>query len=176
MNKGSRRAAAAATAALALAAGLAAYATSSASASTSVVGPCGDGNIDAWVNVDSAHHAAGTTSYHLEFTNKSTVECFLWGFPGVTATTIGGRQLGAGAALNDAVKGKNVYLMPGETGHSVLDYVSSAVDPACKPEAASYLKVYQPGAFAANHAFFSLPVCTTSKPSDLTVEMFQPGI
>jgi Protein of unknown function (DUF4232) len=177
MIKRFRRAAAAA-ATLALAAGGAALAASSVSASTSTfpIGQCGPGNLAVWVNAGSADHTAGTTFYHLEYTNVSHVTCFLWGYPGVLASTLGGKKLGAAAAHNDPAARKNVYLAPGATAHSVLGYVDVAVNPSCKPRQASLLKVYAPGAFAPNRAFFPLSVCTTIKPVDLTVWRFQAGI
>jgi Protein of unknown function (DUF4232) len=175
MIKRFRRAAIAA-AALALAGGGGAWAASAVSASTFPIGQCVPSDLAVWVNPDSADHTAGTTYYHLEYTNVSHITCFLWGYPGVLATTLGGKQLGAAALHNDPVKEKNVYLAPGGTAHSVFGYVDAAVDPSCKPAAAAYLKVYVPGAFGPNRAFFSLPVCTTLKPVDLTVWRFQAGV
>jgi hypothetical protein len=176
MIKRFRRAAVAAAAALALAAGGGAWAASSASASTSTISQCGPGNLAVWGNPDGAGHTAGTTFYHLEYTNVSNVTCFLWGYPGVLASTLGGKQLGAAAAHNDPVTEKNVYLVAGATAHSVLGHVDAAVDSSCKPMTAAYLKVYVPGAFGPNRAFFSLKVCTTLKPVDLTVWRFQAGV
>jgi hypothetical protein len=176
MIKRFRRAAAAAAAALALAAGGAAWAASSVSASTFPIGQCGPGNVAVWVNADGADHTAGTTFYHLEYTNVSNVTCFLWGYPGVLAATLGGKQLGHAAAHNDPATRKNVYLVAGATAHSVLGYVDAAVDSSCKPRTAAFLKVYVPGAFGPKRAFFSLPVCTTIKPVDLTVWRFQAGV
>ena len=176
MIKRFRRAVIAAAAALALAAGGGAWAASSVSASTFPISPCGPGYLAVWVNADGADHTAGTTFYHLEYTNVSKVTCFLWGYPGVLASTLGGKQLGAAAVHDDPVARKNVYLAAGATAHSVLGYVDAAVGSSCKPKAAGYLKVYLPGAFGPKRAFFSLPVCTTLKPVDLTVWRFQAGV
>ena len=176
MIKRFRRAVAAAAAALALAAGGAAWATSSVSASTFPISQCGPGYLAVWVNADGANHTAGTTYYHLEYTNVSHVTCFLWGYPGVLTTTLGGRQLGAAAKHIDPVAEKNVYLVAGATAHTVLGYVNAAVDSSCKPKAAAFLKVYVPGAPKPDSAFFPLSVCSTLKPVDLTVQRFQPGV
>lgn len=176
MFKRFRRTAAAAATVLALGAGGAAWAASSVSASTFPIGQCGPSYLAVWVNADSANHTAGTTFYHLEYTNVTKVTCFLWGYPGVLATTLGGKQLGAAAAHNDPSTRKNVYLAPGATAHSVLGYVDVAVTASCKPRAASWLKVYVPGATGPKHAYFPLSVCTTIKPVDLTVWRFQAGI
>jgi len=73
--------------------------------------------------------------------NVSNVTCFLWGYPVVTATALGGQQLGHAAAHDDPVQEKNVYLAPGATAHSVLGYVGSDLRPSCAPRPASYLKV-----------------------------------
>jgi hypothetical protein len=176
MIKRFRRTAAAAAAVLALAAGGAAWAASTATAGTFPIGQCGPGNLAVWVNADGADHTAGTTFYHLEYTNVSNVTCFLWGYPGVLATTLGGKQLGHAAAHNDPATRKNVYLVAGATAHSVLGYVDIAVTPSCKPVTAGFLKAYVPGATGPKRAFFPLSVCTTLKPVDLTVWRFQPGV
>jgi hypothetical protein len=179
MIKGFRRTAAAAgaaAAALVLAIGGAALAASSATAATFPIGQCLSGNLAVWVNPGSAVHTAGTTYYHLEYTNISNVTCFLWGYPGVLATTLDGEQLGHAAAHDDPVTEKNVYLVAGATAHSVLGYVGSDVNASCKPRTASFLKVYPPGSFGADRAFFPLSVCTTIKPVDLTVWRFQAGL
>jgi hypothetical protein len=44
------------------------------------------------------------------------------------------------------------------------------------PAGCNRWQVYVPGAFGPNRAFFSLPVCTTAKPADLTVWRFQAGV
>jgi hypothetical protein len=177
MFNGFRRTAVAAAAVLALGAGGAAWAASSASASASptAIGRCTSNNLAVWVNADSADGTAGTTFFHLEFTNTGRGTCFLNGWPGVSATTLGRVQLGAAAARQTGVPAKTIDIAPGATVHSVLGYVDVQVDPTCKPANASFLKVFAPGAVSAKRAFFPLSVCRTGR-IDLNVRRVQAGI
>jgi hypothetical protein len=169
-----RRTAAVATAALALGIGSAAWATTSASASSAVTPRCSAGNLAVWVNADSEDGALGTIFYHLDFTNISGHTCHLFGYPGVSATTSAGIQLGVPASRDSAVPATTVNIPPGGTAHSVLRYVDALVDPTCHPKTAFFLKVFPPNDTAARHAFFPLPVCT-NKTIDLIIRRVQPG-
>jgi len=166
-------------AALALAVGGGAVAASSAfaSAAPALHPECIYSYLAVWVNADSADGTAGTTYYHLDFTNTTRVTCYMSGWPkGVVATTLAGKQLGAAAVGNNDVPAKPIVLVPGATAHSDLGYVDIVVDPTCKPKVASYLKVTPPSSPSSRRAFFALPVCTTSKPVDLTIGRVQAGI
>jgi Protein of unknown function (DUF4232) len=177
MFNGFRRTAAAAAAVIALGGGGVAWAASSASASASpaAIGRCTSNNLAVWVNADSADGTAGTTFYHLDFTNIGRSTCFLNGWPGVSASTLGRVQLGAAASRQNGVPAKTIDIAAGATAHSVLGYVDVQVDPSCKPENASFLTVFAPGALQAKRAFFPLPVCRTSR-NDLNVRRVQAGI
>ncbi len=177
MFNGFRRTAVAAAAVLALGAGGAAWAASSASASASptAIGRCTSNNLAVWVNADSADGTAGTTFYHLDFTNTGRSTCFLNGWPGVSASTAGRVQLGAAASRQNGVPAKTIDIAQGATAHSVLGYVDVQVDPSCKPANAFFLTVFAPGAVQAKRAFFPLSVCRTSR-NDLNVRRVQAGI
>jgi Protein of unknown function (DUF4232) len=172
-----RRTAAAAAAVIALGGGGVAWAASSASASAAptAIGRCTSNNLAVWVNADSADGTAGTTFYHLDFTNIGRSTCFLNGWPGVSASTAGRVQLGAAASRQNGVPAKTIDIAPGATAHSVLGYVDVQVDPSCKPANATFLKVFAPGAVQSKHAFFPLPVCRTSR-NDLNVRRVQAGV
>jgi hypothetical protein len=174
MFNGFRRIAAAVVTVLTLGAGGAAWAASSASAAPAAVGRCTSGNLAVWVYADGADSTGGTTFYHLEFTNIGRSTCFLNGFPGVSATTLGRVELGAPAARQYGVPAKTIDLAPRATAHSLIGYVSSRVGSACKPESAGFLQVYAPGSASAKRAFFPLPVCTTSR-VDLNVRRVAAG-
>jgi hypothetical protein len=172
-----RRTAAAAAAVIALGGGGVAWAASSASASAApaAIGRCTSNNLAVWVNADSADGTAGTTFYHLDFTNIGRSTCFLNGWPGVSASTAGRVQLGAAASRQNGVPAKTIDIAPGATAHSVLGYVDVQVDPSCKPANAFFLTVFAPGAVQAKRAFFPLSVCRTSR-NDLNVRRVQAGI
>jgi Protein of unknown function (DUF4232) len=179
----SRRTAAAAAAVVALGAGSAAVAATSASAATGhpaattrlgIIPRCTPGDLAVWVNANSADGTAGTTYYHLDYTNISRGWCHLYSWPGVTAANAAGKQLGAAAVRSGIAPAAYVNIAPGGTAHSILGYVDVQISKACKPALATHLKVYPPDDSAARDAFFAASVCT-DKTKDLVVWRVQPG-
>lgn len=171
----------AAAAALALGAGAMTWAATSASAATgtraatgAIIPRCQPSQLRVWVSPDSAQGTAGTTYFSLDFTNVSGTECHLYAWPGVTATDVNGKQLGAPAARNPDVPARYVNIPAGGTAHSNLGYVDVQVTPACSPAAATYLKVYPPDDTSSRNAFFPVQACTDST-SYLTIGRVQPG-
>jgi hypothetical protein len=179
MNRRIRRIAAAGSAALALGLGSAAWVASSASAasdSPAQIPRCTPGQLGVWVNVDSGSGAAGSIYYHLDFTNTSTTTCHLYGYPGVSATTLNGTQLGDAAARDSSVPASYVNIPPDGTAYAILRYGNAEVSTSgCKPVNASLLRVYPPDDFSTRQAFFSLPACTVTGHTYLTITRVQPG-
>jgi hypothetical protein len=189
MSKPIRRLAAAVIAALALGIGSAAWAASSASAAPvsagavsassapSAVKACTASQLSVWISPDAINGAAGTWFYPLEFTNISGHACATGGYPGVSATGPGGKQLGLAAGRNPLYKGKVVTIPAGGTAHALFAYGSAEVSTSgCKPKAAAELKVYPPNSKVAIHAFFDLPACTVGgRHVYLQVAVIQPG-
>lgn len=184
------RAAATAAAVLALGAGSATWAaTSATSALAATVRPaassavhghshiqrCTTSQLDVWVNPASVTGTAGTTYYHLDFTNTSLKECYLAGWPGASATNLSGSQLGLPARRTPDVRARIVNIRPGGAAHAVLGYVDAQLSLACLPTVATYLKVYPPGNKGSKNAAFAMAVCTT-KTSNLTIGRVQPGV
>jgi hypothetical protein len=177
MINGFRRTAAAVVSVIALGAGGAAWAASSASAAPTApaaVGRCLAGNLAVWVNADSADGTAGTTYFNLDYTNTGRTTCSLYGFPGVTATTLGGAQIGKAATRDNGTPYKVINIAPGATAHSNLGYHDIVIEPSCKERTPAFLKVYAPNDTVAKHAFFSLTVCATGQ-SDFSVMRVQAG-
>jgi hypothetical protein len=177
MINGFRRTAAAAVSVLALGAGGAAWAASSASAAPTApaaISRCAASNLAVWVNADSADGTAGTTFFNLEYTNIGRVTCSLFGFPGASATTGGGKQLGRAATRDNSTPAKTIDIAPGRTAHSALGYHDILVEASCKPQAAAFLKVFAPNDTVAKHAFFALNVCTTGQ-ANFSVMRVQAG-
>jgi len=177
MINGFRRTAVAAVSVLALGAGGAAWAASSASASSAAVAAvaaCPASHLAVWVNADSADGTAGTTYFTLDYTNTSRTTCFLFGYPGVSATTLAGAQIGKAATRNNSTPARAIDLAPGATAHSNLGYHDILIEPSCKERTAAFLKVYAPNDTVAKHAFFSLTMCATGQ-SDLSVSRVQAG-
>ena len=178
MKKSVRRLAAAGVAVAALGAGSAVWATSSsASAATSnVISKCGAGQLAVWVNAQSENGAAGSEFMNLDFTNTSGTTCNLFGYPGVSAVNANGTQLGSAAARNAAIPARFVNIGPGATAHAVLRYVDVQVTPSCKPQNATFLKVFPPSDTGSRLAFFDLSSCTKAGVGYLQIERVQPGV
>jgi len=178
MINGFRRTAAAAVTVLALGAGGAAWAASSASAAPTApaaISKCAASQLAVWVNADSANGTAGTTYFNLEYTNIGRGTCYLYGYPGVSATTLGGAQIGKAATRDSGTPARVIDLAPGRTAHSFLGYHDILIEPSCKPRAAGFLKVYAPDDTVAKRAFFDLPVCTTGQ-ANFSVMRVQAGV
>jgi hypothetical protein len=179
MRKLSRRSMAASAAALTLGVGAAVAATTAASAAPAgpAVPPvCTTGNLSVWVSADAVNGAAGTWYYPLEFTNVSNHACRTFGYPGVSALSSSGRQLGDAAARNTLYHAAWVTIPAGGTAHSLFAYRAAEVNTSnCNPKTAAVLRVFPPNQTSAHHAFFDLPVCSASHHIYLTVTVLRPG-
>jgi hypothetical protein len=159
----------------------AAPASTASTASTATLTPkCAAADLGVWVAVDQTGMAAGTWYLPLEFTNLSHRTCTLHGFPGVSAISSAGVQLGNPAIWDNSVKATTVRLMPGATAYAMLAY-SNALAGSC-PSASNRitafeLRVYPPDQFQADHAMWSLPTCTAKGYTNfLRVLVIAPGI
>jgi hypothetical protein len=184
LRKPFRRIAAAAAAALALGTGSAIWASTSASAAPTspavtagLLPVCTAGDLAVWVNYGAGQGAAGTWYYPLEFTNTSDHTCRTWGWPGVSATSDDGKQLGDAAHRLNFYTPAWVNIGAGATAHALLAYGAAEVSTSgCKPANASLIKVYAPNQHAADNGFFSLPACTVGGDHIyLWVAAIQPG-
>jgi hypothetical protein len=177
------RFAAAGAAAITLGLGSAAWATSSASAASAAtsIPKCTTASLATWVNIPESQGTAGSSFTPLEFTNISSHECYLWGYPGVSAVLESGnseRQLGDAAGRDAAYPAKIVNLPPHATAHAFLRYADVVTtDPGCKAKPATFLKIYPEAQRTATYAFFSLPSCTTTGNNwqYLQITTVQPG-
>jgi|SRR5215472_7460551 len=180
MIKGARRSIAAIAAALSVGIGAAVWATSAASAApakpAAAVPECTSGQLAVWVSPDRGNGAAGSIYYPLDFTNVSGRTCFLVAYPGVSATTAGGAQLGSPAQRDSRYARQVVTIGPGATAHAVLRYIDVQVDPTagCREKTAAFLKVFAPDQTKANRAFFDLPVCSVKGRIYLTITRIAP--
>lgn len=186
-----RRVVAVAAAAVAgLAISTAAYAaTSSGTASTAsaAIPKCTPalgqyGNVSVWVADGQGNGAAGTIYYPLEFTNVSGHTCSMYGFPGVSAISRGGRQLGSPANWESGGSfgtPRTVIVRPGATVHAILAYHDAVVGSVsgCDPvNTTVQLRVYPPDQRGATFAFFDLEACSHAGPIYLSVGPIKPGV
>ncbi len=134
-----------------------------------VIPPCGNGQVVNWLNT-AANGAAGTIYYQVQFTNTSTVECTLSGYPGVSAVNRAGHQIGA-AARRVGPLSVLVYLKAGATARASLGIVETGNFPAssCKPVTAFGLRVYAPNQTASDVIPFPFSTCSKSTDVSLTI-------
>jgi hypothetical protein len=114
-------------------------------ASSKAAPPCQSSGIDGWLDT-SGGAAAGTSFYHLEFTNLSGHACTLQGFPFVFAVNLSGHQIGNGAVFNHAFPANMVTVGNAKTIHALLGIADTGnfSTSACKPVTAAGLEVFAP--------------------------------
>jgi hypothetical protein len=140
---------------------------------------CTAADLGVWVAVDQMGAAAGTLYMPLEFTNLSGHACTLRGFPGVSAISKNGRELGSPATWDQAVRARTVRLAPAATGYALLEYsdVVTGNCPAASKGTAFELRVYPPDQGHADHALFDFTTCSAKGSSVfLRVRVIAPGI
>jgi Protein of unknown function (DUF4232) len=156
-----------------LAISTAAYAATSSGTSPAAIPRCTASNLGVWVAVDQGNGAAGTIYYPLEFTNLSQHTCYLFGYPGVSALDVNGRQLGSPASWGPLAGARIVNLAPGATAHTMLGYHDVVVGtaPECaQVKVATYLRVYPPGQRSATLAAFPVEACVHAGPVYMSIE------
>jgi hypothetical protein len=136
---------------------------------TTVASRCLAGQLTAWVGVPG-NGTAGSTYFELEISNVSRSTCTLYGYPGVSALR-GSTQLGRAAGRDPSHHDTLVTLGPGATSHVILQITDVGVySPAtCRPEQATSLRVYAPGAYNSIRVPFSFEGCSRGGPVYLHV-------
>ncbi len=140
------------------------------------------GNVSAWVADGQGNGAAGTIYYPLEFTNLSGHTCSMRGFPGVSAISRSGQQLGSPSNWESGGgfgTPRTVNVAPGATVHAILAYHDAEVSTAsgCDPVNTTFeLRVYPPDQRGATFAFFDLEACSHAGPIYLSVGPIKPGV
>jgi hypothetical protein len=97
------------------------------------------------VSLGPANATAGTTFYPLKFVNKGKTSCTLTGYPGVSAVTSSGKQIGNPASRSGG-KFKTVTVAPGKQQSASVGIVDTGNFSAtsCKPVTAAGLKIIPP--------------------------------
>jgi hypothetical protein len=125
---------------------------------------CRSSSLVMTIDLSQANAAAGSTYYPLNFTNRSTKACEMYGYPGVsfvTAASGAGRQIGAAALRSTAFTKLAVRLAPGASAHAWLKVTVAANYPAstCDPVTADWLKVYPPEETVAGYVSQTFSAC-----------------
>jgi hypothetical protein len=165
----------------------AAYAATSspAAGAATAIPPCTaalgqHGNVSVWVAVDQGNGTAGTTYYPLEFTNTGQHACSLFGYPGVSAISRTGQQLGSPASWGSRSGARQVVLEPGATAHTILAYhdVRAYTPRVCDPvDTTVELRIYPPGQRIATYAAFDFEACSHAAVDYMgIIEPIRPGV
>lgn len=130
-----------------------------------------------WLDVPPGNHYAGGAAYYLEFTNLSGHACTLRGYPGVSAVSLTGRQLGSPAGWGTPAT-TTVRLVSGATATADLQIADTGAygnecllpppwkqpwRPGTLPTAAG-LRVYPPNQFASKVIPYPFPACAHTGP------------
>ena len=148
----------------------AAMAAPGAAAHTGLATPaCATSGLDVWLDTQG-QGAAGTIFYKLNFTNLSGSTCTMFGYPGVSATSLRGTQLGSAAARIGASP-LTVTLANGATATALLGIVEAGIFPPtpCGPTTAAGLRVYPPGQTQSRAVPFPFGACSKAGPQYLKI-------
>jgi hypothetical protein len=103
--------------------------------------------------------AAGTAYYRIVFRNAGRTACGLVGYPGVSAVSASGHQVGSPAARDHASNlhpHLRVTIMPGGAAHALVGIADfqNYSRAACRPVRVSRLRIYPPNWFAARYVVY----------------------
>jgi hypothetical protein len=138
---------------------------------------CTTSDLRVWVGVPG-DGTAGPIYYALELSNISNHACTLYGYPGVSAVGLGGKQLGSPARRDAVVTPHVVTLGKGATAHVRLGITDPGFfSPSACPRAdAIGLRVYPPNDYASTIVPFSFSACGKKGPSFLSVTVAIAGV
>lgn len=122
------------------------------------------------VSLGRANGTAGTIFYPLRFVNTGNTSCTLRGYPGVSAVTKSGKQIG-NAAKRIQAKVKTVTLAPGKRQSASVGIVEAGnfSKARCKPVTAAGLKVFPPNQSKAVTLKKKFSTCSSKSSTSLEV-------
>ena len=122
------------------------------------------------VSLGPANGTAGTTYYPLKFVNQSKTTCTLRGYPGVSAVTSSGQQIGNSASRVQS-KFVTVALAPGTQQSASIGIVETGNFSAsqCQPVTAAGLKVFPPNQGKSLTLKKSFSTCSSTATTSLRV-------
>jgi hypothetical protein len=122
------------------------------------------------VSLGPPNGAAGTTFYPLQFVNMGKTTCMLKGYPGVSAVTSSGQQIGSAASRVSAKFG-TVTLAPGKQQNATIGIVDTGNFSAssCAPVTAAGLKIFPPNQSKSVTLKKTFSTCSSTTTTSLTV-------
>jgi len=130
---------------------------------------CATSGLDVWLDTNGSS-ALGHTGYQLKITNLSGSTCTLFGYPGVSAVTLTGTQIGS-AAARDGTAPHTVTLANGATTHALVVITNTSLfQPSlCHQVTAAGLKVYPPNQTQPRTVPFPFSACSKTGTIYLTI-------
>jgi len=137
---------------------------------------CATSGLVVWIDTQG-DGTAGSIYYTLEFTNLSAHACTLGGYPGVSAVSLAGHQLGSAASRDHTTSAHTLTLASGTTATAVLRIVEAGNFPtsSCQQTTAAGLRVYPPNLTTAKVVPFPFSACSRAGPVYLTVQAVKRG-
>jgi hypothetical protein len=122
------------------------------------------------VSLGPANATAGTTFYPLKFVNTGKTSCTLSGYPGVSAVTSSGKQIGNPASRQN-IKFKTVTVAPGKQQSASIGIADTGNFSAskCAPVTAAGLKIIPPNQSQSVTIKKKFSTCSSTSTTSLTV-------
>jgi hypothetical protein len=145
-------------------------------AAASAPAACATSDLVTWINTNG-NGAAGSIYYTLEFTNLSGHPCTMLGYPGVSAISLGGDQVGSAAGRSPGSTPRLITVARGATATAILQITEAGNFPnsSCHRTTAAGLRVYPPNQRASSVIPFPFAACSITGPTILHVEPIQKG-
>jgi hypothetical protein len=130
---------------------------------------CSSSQLVNWLDTNP-NGTAGTIFYELQFTNLGN-SCTLRGYPGVSAVSLSGQQLGSPASRVTQIKLKTITIKRGMTVKAALGIVDTGAIPIskCRAVTAAGLRVIAPNTTGSTVIPFPFSACSVSGGSSLTI-------
>jgi len=130
---------------------------------------CKTAGLVMWLNPEDSG-AAGSLYYKLEFVNLSGRACKLTGYPGISAVSLSGHQIGASAKREVTGQPRTVTLVPEGEATALVHVVDvGALPSSCRPTAAAGFRVYPPGETASRVVPYPFHACANARESAMWV-------
>jgi Protein of unknown function (DUF4232) len=159
---------------IALLAGVSAALPFAGGASAASTPRCSTAGLVIWLDTNPGG-TAGSLIYRLELTNLSGHTCALFGYPGVSAVGLSGRQLGRAATRDHGRAAHTVTLRNGHTAVSLVRIVNVGNFPSatCGQVTAAGLRVFPPNSATSKIVPFPFRACSRIAPTYLFVRVVQ---
>jgi hypothetical protein len=130
---------------------------------------CATSQLVNWLDTNP-NGTAGTIFYELQFTNLGGT-CTLRGYPGVSAVSLSGKQLGSPARRVTGIRVKTITIKRGATVKAALGIVDTGAIPVSKCHAvtAAGLRVFAPNGSRAQVIPFPFSTCSVGGAGSLTI-------